>query len=659
MGALRLKAKAAKVGVEDDSQTLSTWSVVTASTISEAPAPAAPEAEAPASYACAPAPAPGPAPAIEPSSLEKLREKWHAIYERAADNAVNRWYKKCKKHGSFILLSPPNQARCVQARTLKLAKARWSPASERIFKYLHLAPCEVDVLYSLFRTADADNSNTLAVGELMEFLDLKHSDFANRVFCMLEYMRGWHVSGSCDFEAYVVSVWNICTLDTDEFRDFVFELYDADESGYLDREEALDLVVDITTEAFAGTERSALLLQDLVTLIAESPLEAISKEDFKEFTASRPALLGPGYQLRQRMRLKFGGEAFWDYISGRRKVQGGVAAVDEAGQISSTFVPLRRLLLDYDESRSEPPMVHERNHDQENIRHRIRKRKLQIIEKIISQRSMSMCTTVVRQNKQNPLMAEFLHERRIGLEMLDEMEEMRRDVEEGAFQLPAAFRDDVELTSNMMRLKSMESERKFRDKERSKLVKWIGYSDDFERIYDDPDFSTIKEKAKERQALKDLENAGNPEIARQLEAKRKAEEEALHRARTSSAALARAAKARWAQVQERMAATADRKQEARTAKLAQIAELARQKELEASSSEYESGSEGEEGSSEEGSEESSGDEATGEDGSAAEEASQEASAEDGATLEDIEEGEESEDEVSALEEEGAPRIVDD
>ena len=88
----------------------------------------------------------------------------------------------------------------------------------------------------------------------MEFLDLKHSDFANRVFCMLEYMRGWHVSGSCDFEAYVVSVWNICTLDTDEFRDFVFELYDADESGYLDREEALDLVVDITTEAFAGTE---------------------------------------------------------------------------------------------------------------------------------------------------------------------------------------------------------------------------------------------------------------------------------------------------------------------------------------------------------------------------------------------------------------------
>ena len=110
LGALRLKAKAAKVGVEDDSATLSTWSVATASTISEAPAPAAPEAEAPASYACTPAPAPGPAPAIEPSSLEKLREKWQELYNKAADNAINRWYKKCKKHGAFILLSPPNQA---------------------------------------------------------------------------------------------------------------------------------------------------------------------------------------------------------------------------------------------------------------------------------------------------------------------------------------------------------------------------------------------------------------------------------------------------------------------------------------------------------------------------------------------------------------------
>ena len=72
---------------------------------------------------------------------------------------------------------------------------------------------------------------------------------------------------------------------------------------------------------------SALLLQDLVTLIAGAPLEAISKEDFKEFRPST-GVTPTGLSPRQRMRLKFGGEAFWDW---RTEAQGpgGVAAVDE------------------------------------------------------------------------------------------------------------------------------------------------------------------------------------------------------------------------------------------------------------------------------------------------------------------------------------------
>jgi hypothetical protein len=308
-------------------------------------------------------------------------------------------------------------------------------------------------------------------------------------------------------------------------------------------------------------------------------------------------------------------------------------------------------LLDYDETRQEPPMVHERNHDQENELHRVRKKKKWIIERIISQRSMSMCTTVVRQNRANPLMAEFLHTRRVGLEMLDEIEEMRQDVTKGAFELPVKFRDDPDLTSNMMRARSMEKERVFRDKERNKLVKWLSYSDDFEKIYEDEDFATIKEKAKARQAMKDLENAGNPEVAKQVAAKRKAEEEALRKARTGTAALAREAKAKWAKVQERMAATAERKLDRRSAKLAEIALLARQAE-EASSSEESSGEEGSE-------EESSGDEASGEEESGS--GGEGSEAEDGAEDDDLEE-EDFADFEEAPEEPaspGAPPIVDD
>ena len=195
----------------------------------------------------------------EPHALARQR----TFRDKLKSNFVSEAYARARRKGGYYWLSSKNRRRCVNARVLKAIKPRWARGSARLFRYMHLHPCEVDVLYALFRLADADRSGTLAVGELMTFLGLEHSDFANRIFCMMEYIRGVRVTGSCDFESYVVSVWNVCTLEAGEYRDFCFEIYDADESGYLDRAEVLDLVADITTETFAGSERTALLLQDL------------------------------------------------------------------------------------------------------------------------------------------------------------------------------------------------------------------------------------------------------------------------------------------------------------------------------------------------------------------------------------------------------------
>ena len=236
----------------------------------------------------------------------------------------------------------------------------------------------------------------------MEFLDLKHSDFANRVFCMLEYMRGWHVSGSCDFEAYVVSVWNICTPWTrTEVRDFVFELYDADESGYLDRGRGFGLGGYYPTEAFAGTERSALLLQDLVTLIAESPLEAISKEDFKEFTASRPALLGPGYQLEAKNEGEIRRRGFfWDWI-----VMDRVPAASRPSTRRGKYPPFvlwRRVTVGLRRVQKRTAHGPRAEPDQENIRHRGYGSANYKSSRRLYRRSMSMCTTVVSAEQAEP-----------------------------------------------------------------------------------------------------------------------------------------------------------------------------------------------------------------------------------------------------------------
>lgn len=428
---------------------------------------------------------------------------------KSRSNFVSDAYARARRRGGVYMLSHRNQKRYARGRFFRTVKPRWAKQSARLFKYMHLHPCEVDVLYALFRDADTDHSGTLAVGELMAFLGLEHSDFANRIFCMMEYIRGQHVSGSCDYESYVVSVWNVCTLQADEYRDFCFELYDVDESGYLDRAEILDLVADITTETFAGSERTSLLLQDLITMIEDSHHDAISKTEFETFCRDRPALLGPAYQLRQRMRTEFGGAAFWDMIGERRRGAGGArqSAVDLAGQESSAFVPLRRLIIEYDRVRASPAARLERNDEQENERHRNRKAKMKIIDDSTKKRSMSMCTTVVMKEEENPLVSIFKRKRAITLEMMEEMELMTKAIRDNAFVVPADYRDNFDLNSNMRRDLSLENERRFRVKERKKLIKWLTYSDDFEALLDDDEFAELRARSDEKKRMIALENA--------------------------------------------------------------------------------------------------------------------------------------------------------
>lgn len=489
------------------------------------------------------------------SQLARLRVRRPMVFARA--------YTRARRRGGLYMLSAKNAKRSLRARALRRVGRGWNRSSARLFRYMHLHGSEIDVLYALFREADTDRSGTLAVGELMAFLGLEHSDFANRIFCMLEYIRGQAVSGACDFEAYVVSVWNVCTLVPDEYRDFCFELYDADESGYLDRAEILDLVADISTETFAGSERTALLLQDMITMIEESDSDAISKTAFESFCRERPALLGPAYQLRSRMRESFGGAPFWDMIGERRSATGGggqrATAVDGAGQVSSAFVPLRRLIIERDNARKGPPPPPlARNHEQENERHRNRKTKMAIIEATTRTKSMCMDTSVVQRRQENPLVAVFRRKRGITMEMMEEMERMTRGIRDAAFEVPADYRDDFDLTSNMRRKSALETEAHLRARTRKKLIKWLGYSDDYEGILEDDEFVEIRRRTDAKKKAIDIENR-NRKDDEWVENASLGSEGSLDA--RSAGQIARGVRKNWATVRVRAKDAGDRKRD--------------------------------------------------------------------------------------------------
>jgi Ca2+-binding EF-hand superfamily protein len=51
-------------------------------------------------------------------------------------------------------------------------------------------------------------------------------------------------SGKLDFEEYIISLWNICSITNDSLPMFVFKLFDSDDSGVLSHEE-VDYMIHI------------------------------------------------------------------------------------------------------------------------------------------------------------------------------------------------------------------------------------------------------------------------------------------------------------------------------------------------------------------------------------------------------------------------------
>ncbi len=77
-----------------------------------------------------------------------------------------------------------------------------------LFEALQLHYSAVGRLHEIFRAVDIDNSGTIELNELLNFLNVDRSPFRNRVFQMCDEDH----SNSIDFREFVLAMWNYCTL---------------------------------------------------------------------------------------------------------------------------------------------------------------------------------------------------------------------------------------------------------------------------------------------------------------------------------------------------------------------------------------------------------------------------------------------------------------
>jgi Ca2+-binding EF-hand superfamily protein len=77
-----------------------------------------------------------------------------------------------------------------------------------IFKTMQFTKAEVNAFYAVFRSVDVDDSGTIEVSELLEFLHIERSLFAQRIFAAFDKDG----TGKIDFFEFVVSLWKFCAL---------------------------------------------------------------------------------------------------------------------------------------------------------------------------------------------------------------------------------------------------------------------------------------------------------------------------------------------------------------------------------------------------------------------------------------------------------------
>jgi len=76
------------------------------------------------------------------------------------------------------------------------------------FKNMQLSENDVKRLYRVFELVDQDHSNSIALTELMDHIDLPRTVYTEKIFSIFDKDK----SGAIDFREFVFSVWNYCTL---------------------------------------------------------------------------------------------------------------------------------------------------------------------------------------------------------------------------------------------------------------------------------------------------------------------------------------------------------------------------------------------------------------------------------------------------------------
>jgi len=173
---------------------------------------------------------------------------------------------------------------------------------------------KVESLVSTFRRMDKDGDDVVTLFELLDLCDMERTPFMERVFTVADQ----DATRTLDFREFVFVVWHFATLDRGQLVGFLFDLYDRDQSGAVDKSELQAAIKD----CFGKRSVSGPAKKILDKLDGE-PSGVMRRKHFIQVFNSLSGALHPAVQAQQKLQQAILGKGFWERAAKQRASSAG------------------------------------------------------------------------------------------------------------------------------------------------------------------------------------------------------------------------------------------------------------------------------------------------------------------------------------------------
>jgi Ca2+-binding EF-hand superfamily protein len=188
-----------------------------------------------------------------------------------------------------------------------------NPDTKNVIRKLQLSPEDVDKFWKAFCQLDRSHNNTISLDEFQRFYQI-YDDEEKIYFLKMAYSRDVTVQHrEVNFCDYLSHTWDYLTLD---LSTFLFQMYDKDGSGQLDKKEYGKIAETVYAVKFGHNH----LLDNAIMKTDADGSGTISFDEFVALTKKDQNVNRHAFYIQDAMKQHIGGLHYWETMcEGRKK----------------------------------------------------------------------------------------------------------------------------------------------------------------------------------------------------------------------------------------------------------------------------------------------------------------------------------------------------